>query len=143
MNLYQDAKNMLFHWFVLEIWLIKSSCNLTGWEHFKLSQEENILQIWDLCRNTANNMNFHYRTNSVKMNDQNFSINSKNPISGPFLVHFPSFWGKKIFPRKSGSTMQNFIQVYSTMSKFRKKLMMQFQCLDRQKDGQKDRLTLF
>ena len=27
-------KIRLFHWFVLEIWLIKKSCNLIGWEHF-------------------------------------------------------------------------------------------------------------
>ena len=39
---------------------------------------ENILahikffHIWDLCRNTSNNINFHYGTNSVKINDQIF-----------------------------------------------------------------------
>ena len=27
-------KIKLFHWFVLEIELIKKSCNLIGWEHF-------------------------------------------------------------------------------------------------------------
>ena len=27
-------KIRLLHWFVLEIWLIKKSCNLIGWEHF-------------------------------------------------------------------------------------------------------------
>ena len=27
-------------------------------------------QIWDLCRNRANNINFHYRTNSEKINDK-------------------------------------------------------------------------
>ena len=53
-------------------------------------------------------MNFHYRTNSVNINDWNFSINSKNPVFGPFLVHFPSFWGKTIFRRKSSSATYNF-----------------------------------
>ena len=33
-NLYQSAKKRLFHWFVLEIWLITKSCNLIGCENF-------------------------------------------------------------------------------------------------------------
>ena len=62
----------LFHWFALEIWLIK---NPAIW------LAENILahiprtrnsEIWDLCRNTSNNMSSHYRTNSVKIKDQIF-----------------------------------------------------------------------
>ena len=28
-------KIRLFHWFILKIWLIKKSCNLTHWEHFE------------------------------------------------------------------------------------------------------------
>ena len=28
----------------------------------------NICQIWDFCRNIANNISFHYRTNLVKIN---------------------------------------------------------------------------
>ena len=35
-------------------------------------QERYFLQRYDLYRNTANNVNFHYRTNSVKINDQIF-----------------------------------------------------------------------
>ena len=27
-------KSMLFHWLLLQIWLIKKSCNLIGWEYF-------------------------------------------------------------------------------------------------------------
>ena len=27
-------KVRLFHWFILEIWLIKKCCNLIGWEYF-------------------------------------------------------------------------------------------------------------
>ena len=37
-----------------------------------ISQEQNFSQIWYLFRNTANNIIFHYRTNSVKLNDQFF-----------------------------------------------------------------------
>ena len=43
------------------------SANLTDKNFEKLAT----MQIWDLCRNTAN-INFHYRSNLVKMNDQIF-----------------------------------------------------------------------
>ena len=33
-----------------------------------IPQESDIFQIWDLCKNTENDINFHYRTNSVKTN---------------------------------------------------------------------------
>ena len=36
------------------------------------SQELDFSQIYDLCRNTANNKHIHYRTNTVKINDQIF-----------------------------------------------------------------------
>ena len=55
-----------------------------------------IFQIWDLWRNTANNINFHYRTNSVTVDDKIFQY-IQNTI---FLVHFSSFWGKKFFSAK-------------------------------------------
>ena len=45
-------------------------------DHFRtfwpISQEHKFSQIWDLCRDTGNNINFHYRTNPVKINDQIF-----------------------------------------------------------------------
>ena len=37
----------------------------------------------------------------------------KKPFFDPFLVHFPNFEGKKIFSRKYGSVMHNFIWVSS------------------------------
>ena len=37
-----------------------------------MSQKQNFSQMWDLCRDTAGNMNFHYRTNSVLIIDQMF-----------------------------------------------------------------------
>ena len=57
-----------------------------------MSHEKNFLQMWDLCRNTENNIHFHYRTNSEKISSQTFQSIQKNPIFGPFLVHFPNFW---------------------------------------------------
>ena len=85
-----------------------------------ISQEPEFSQMWDLCRNTANNINFHYRKHSVKINDKMFQHIQKNPVFGPFLTHFPNFWSKKRFFEKSGSVMHKFIWVSSIMPKFRK-----------------------
>ena len=41
-------------------------------EFWSIYQEQDFPKTYDLCRNTANNMNFHYRTNAVKINDQIF-----------------------------------------------------------------------
>ena len=73
LNLHQHAKNQA-------ISLICSG-DMVGWKILQFdwlrtlhptSQEQKFSQIWDLCRNTANNTNFHYRTFSVKINDQIF-----------------------------------------------------------------------
>ena len=103
------------------------------------SQELKFSQIRDLCRNTANNINFHYRTTSVKCNDQ---INSKSPVFDPFLVHFSNFLGIFFFffflCGKSGSVMHSFISISSTMPKFRKTTIPR-KHLDRQTDGRINR----
>ena len=102
-NYINMQKISLFHWFALEIWLIKIPA---------IWLAENILahiprtrnsEIWDLCRNTSNNMSFHYRTNSVKIKDQILSIISKKLC---FLAHFHNFSGKKNFSKKSGQHAQ-------------------------------------
>ena len=99
-----------------------------------ISQEPEFSQIWDLCRNTGNIINFHYRTNSVKINNTIFQYIQKTL----FLAHFPNFGGKKNFAGKPGSVTDNFIWVSSIMSKFRKKLMIQFQ-ENARTDGRTDR----
>ena len=63
-------------------------------------QELDLSQIRFLSRNIANNINFHFRTNSEKNQSPNFSIKSKNSIFSPFLVYFPYFW-VKIFLKKN------------------------------------------
>ena len=86
-NFINMQKIRLFH---LEIWLIKKSCNLIGWEQFgshlrnknfpkygicvwtQQIMKQNFSEIWDLYMNTAQNENLHYSTNSVKINDQFF-----------------------------------------------------------------------
>ena len=67
-----------------------------------ISQEPDLSQIWDLRRNTANNINFHYWTNFEKMNDQIFQKFNKlalfcrfSPIWGIWLCHtqlYVGFW---------------------------------------------------
>ena len=48
----------------------------------------------------ANNINFHYRTNSVKIKDYFFNKLKKKPIFGPILTHFPNVWSKRGFSKK-------------------------------------------
>ena len=63
-----------------------------------------ISQIWDLYRNTANKINFHYRTNSVKI---------KTPILAHFQYIFPPiFGGNKMFleiPAQSRTISYGFL----------------------------------
>ena len=86
---------------------------ITFWS---ISQKPEFSQIWDLSRNTANNINFHYRTNSVKIDDKIFQYIQKTL----FLAHFPNFWGKKFFSRKSGFVMHNFIWFLALCQNFKK-----------------------
>ena len=63
------------------------------------SQEQDFSQIKDLYRNTANNKDIHYKTNSVKINDQKLEKKL-------FLACFPNFGGKKSLPKKLGCHAQ-------------------------------------
>ena len=115
-------KIRLFHYFVLEIWLIKKSCNLIGWEHFSQYLRNKNFPKYGMFLETANNINFYYRKNSVKINDKIFN-KFKKPC---FLSIFPIL-RTKIFSGKSGYVKRNFIWISGTMPKFRKKLMIQLQ----------------
>ena len=58
---------------------------MISWEHFgPCLRNKRFSQIKGLCWNTANNINFHYRINSVEINDQIFQYIKKNPVFGPF-----------------------------------------------------------
>ena len=59
-----------------------------------ISQEEGFSQ-YRICVGTQQIINFHYRTNSVKINDQIF-IQIKKAL---FLLNFPNF-GAKLFFKK-------------------------------------------
>ena len=56
-------------------------------------------QVWDLCNNTINNINFFCRPNSEKINAK-FSNAIKKPYSWPIFCHFPHFGGKNFFFQK-------------------------------------------
>ena len=59
-------------------------------------QEQKFSQTWDLCRNTANNISFHYRTNSVKINNQIFQYIQKTLVLAHVWFICPNF-GATIF----------------------------------------------
>ena len=95
-----------------------------------------------MYRNTANNRNFHYRTNSVKINDRIFQYIQKNPVFGPFLSHFHNFWGKKIFlgnPALSRTTSYGFLASCQNLEKTNDKIPRKHP--DGQKDRRKDKRT--
>ena len=86
-------KRRLFHWFVLEIWSIKKSCNLIGWKNFGPYLRNQNFPIWDLCRNRANKINFHYRT---KLMTKCFNVFKKSYF-WPIFGQFSQFLGQNFF----------------------------------------------
>ena len=129
LNWTSTQKISSFHQFIPE------SCDQIGHTHFWPHPPKKIFLSNNLCEsssiskksgyftdldfwNTENNIHFHYYL--VKMNDQIFQKIQKKPVFGTFLVHFPNFWEKKFFSRKSSSVTHNFIYVSGIMPKFRK-----------------------
>ena len=81
MNLYQCAKNQAFSSLcprdLVNLKILKSDWPRAFW--LIVISGIRLLQIWDLCKHTANNMNFHYRPKSEKIiNDQFFQSIQKN-----------------------------------------------------------------
>ena len=72
-NLYQHAQNqansLICSGDMVNLKILPSDWLRKFWP---ISQEPEFSQMSDLCRNTANNIIFHYRTNSVKINDKIF-----------------------------------------------------------------------
>ena len=63
-----------------------------------------------MCRNTVNNINFHYRINLVKISDQIFQ-KVKKTVFTPIFLSFSQFWEQKHFPENlvlSGTTSYGF-----------------------------------
>ena len=105
-----------------------------------ISQQPVFSQTWDLCRNIANNILFHYRTYSVKINDKIFQYIQK----ALFLAHFPNFVGKKLFlenPALSHTTSYGCLASCQNLEKTKDTIPRKRP--DRRKDGWKDGQTLF
>ena len=86
-NLYRHTKIKLFHWFVLEKWLIQKSCNMIGWEHFDLYLGKNIFlkyRIWVWTQQIIKT--FFTEQIQWKLMTKCF-FKFKN-----FLAHFPKVW---------------------------------------------------
>ena len=64
-NFYTMEKIRLFLGFVLEIWLIKNSSNLIGWEHFGPYRKIKNSPKYGICAGIKQ-INCHYRGNLVK-----------------------------------------------------------------------------
>ena len=95
-----------------------------------MPQAQQFSQIWDLCRNTVCNINFHYRTNSVNMT----KFFNKFYRTSCFLAHF---WS--IFPIFGA---ENFAAPCQLMILFQENIRIDGRT-GRQKDRRKDRQTLF
>ena len=52
-------KIRMFHWFVLDIWLIKKSYKLNGWEYFGPYLRKQNFPKYEICAETPNSINFH------------------------------------------------------------------------------------
>ena len=69
-----------------------------------------------------------------------FSTKFKKPVFGHFWVHFPNFWGKKIFLENAAlscTTSYGFLAPCENLEKVNN--VNQRKHLDRQKDGRMDR----
>ena len=77
-------------------------------EFWFITQEPEFSQIWDLCRNKANNINFHLTSNQEKSNDK----------IGPIC----QFLEKNKFSRKNWALSPFFIlQIFTIMQKQNRK----------------------
>ena len=103
-NLYQIAKNhaisLISSGYRVDLKILQSDWRRVFWPIY---QEQDFFHIQDLCMNTASNKNFHYRTNSVKINDQIFQQIEKTLV----LANLSNFGGKKFFPKNPGLSHTN------------------------------------
>ena len=102
------------------------------------SQEADFSQVQDLCNNASNNINFLYRTNSEKTNNQIFQYILKNPIFDPFSIYLGQFF----FFKKSRSVMYSTTWTSNIILSFRKtNEPTPRKLLEGRMEGQKDRRT--
>ena len=90
-NFYHHAKNkavsLIFSGEMVDLKILQSEWLRAFWS---IPHEKDLSQREYLGRNTANNINFHYRTKSGKINDQS-SLKLKKTI-WPIFCPFPQFF---------------------------------------------------
>ena len=132
----------------IRLWIVLHICWL---KNPAIWLDENILTltsgtksfIWDLCRNTANNMNFDYRTISVKISDKIFQQIQKTLFFGHFcskqnFSKESGFVHDRLFPKSlSCTTLYGFLGPCQNLEKTSDAIRRQF--LERRKDGRTDR----
>ena len=95
-NLYQHAKNQAFSsfcsWDTVDLKILRSDWLRAFWP---ICQEPDFSQVWDLCQNTAVNINFLYKPNSEKLMTK-FSNKFIKPYFWPI---FPISRAKIFFPK--------------------------------------------
>ena len=117
--------------------ILQSDWLRTFWSIF---QEQKFTQKWDLCKNTARNINFRYRSNSVKIK-KIFSNKLKKPCFWSILDRFFQFLGqKKSFLENSAlsrTTLYGFLAPCENLEKVNDAI--QRKRPDRKKDGRMER----
>ena len=114
-NLYQHAKNQAIY--MVDWKILQSGWLRTFWS---ISQEQKFSQIWDLFRNTANNISFHYTIKPVKINDHIFQYIQKTLFLAHFWSIFTSFGAKNFFPENpalSRTTSYKFLALCQNSEK--------------------------
>ena len=118
MDFYRHAKNEAISSIcsaeIVHLKILQSDWLRAFWP---IIQEQDLSQILDLCLNPTNNT-FHYRTNSVKINDQIFLQIQKTQFLTYLCLISQIFAAKKVFP-KNQAVMHNFIGASGTTPKFR------------------------
>ena len=94
----QEAVSSICSGKIFDLKILESDWLRAFWP---ISLEQDFSQIQVLCRSTANNINFHYRTNSVKINVQIFLIIEKTLFLAYFWPISPIFGTKKVFLKNS------------------------------------------
>ena len=102
LNMYQHVKSYLD---IVDLKILLSDWLKTLWP---TSKDQEFFQIWDLCKNAANNIHSYYRRNPTKSKDQ-------------ILSQFSHFMKQITFSRKSNSVTYHLIWVSSNMFKPEKK----------------------
>ena len=145
LNFYESASICKKSGFIIKILDGYLKILLSDWSRafWPISHFPKIFSKYGICAWIKQILQYFFIDQIQKKLMTKFSINSKNPVFGPFWVHFPNFWGKNNFPGKSSSVTPNFIWVSCTITKFRKIQWCNSKKTPGQTEGRKDGRTNF